>query len=107
MYTTIHNVTTPRGIRAYIYTRLFYNTHIASTYVSTIAQVIHSKCILLASADVCFSGIDFQCSSQHVHNVNHTAQVYNALYTYCGRYTGFQSRDVQSTQSIYSLYSLY
>ena len=54
-----------------------------------------------------YSGIDFQCSSQHVHNVNHTAQVYNALYTYCGRYTGFQSRDIQSTQSIYSLYSLY
>ena len=31
----------------------------------------------------------------------------NVLYTYCGRYAGFQSRDVQSTQSIYSLYSLY
>ena len=50
-----------------------------------------------------YSGIDFQYSSQHVHNVNHTAQVYNynALYSYCGGCAGFQSKDVQSTQSIY------
>ena len=48
-----------------------------------------------------YSGIDFQYSSQHDHNVNHTAQVYNALYSYCGGCAGFQSKDVQSTQSIY------
>ena len=36
----------------------------------------------LAPMYVEYSGIDFQCSSQHVHNVNHTVQVYNALYSY-------------------------
>ena len=48
-----------------------------------------------------YSGIDFQCSSQDDHNVNHTAQVYNALYSYWCGCAGFQSKDVQSTQSIY------
>ena len=36
------------------------------------------------------------------HNVSHTAQVYNVLYTYCGGCAGFQSKD-----SLHSLYSLY
>ena len=36
------------------------------------------------------------------HNVNHTAQVYNVLYKYCGGCAGFQSKD-----SLHSLYSLY
>ena len=43
----------------------------------------------LAPMYVEYSGIDFQYSSQHVHNVSHTAQVYNALYTYCGGCAGF------------------
>ena len=55
----------------------------------------------LAPMYVEYSGIDFQYSSQHVHNVSHTAQVYNALYSYCGGCAGFQSKDVQFTQSIY------
>ena len=55
----------------------------------------------LAPMYVEYSDIDFQYSSQHDHNVNHTAQVYNALYSYCGGCAGFQSKDVQSTQSIY------
>ena len=46
------------------------------------------------------SDIDFQYSCQHVHNVNHTAQVYNALYSNCGGCAGYKSKDVQSTQSI-------
>ena len=33
------------------------------------------------------------------HNVSHTAQVYNVLYTYCGGCAGFQSK--------HSLHSLY
>ena len=36
------------------------------------------------------------------HNVCHTMQVYNVLYTYCGGCAGFQSKD-----SLHSLYSLY
>ena len=55
----------------------------------------------LALMYVAYSGIDFQYSSQHVHNVNHTVQVYNVLYTYCGGCAGFQRKDVQSTQYIY------
>ena len=55
----------------------------------------------LAPMYVEYSSIDFQYSSQHVHNVSHSAQVYNALYSYCGGCAGFQSKDVQSTQSIY------
>ena len=58
----------------------------------------------LAPMYVEYSGIDFQYSSQHVHNVSHTAQVYNALYSYCGGCAGFQSEDVQSTQSIYHIF---
>ena len=55
-----------------------------------------------------YSGIDFQYSSQYVHNVSHTAQMYNALCSYCGGCAGFQSKDVQSTQSIYYIvYSIY
>ena len=54
----------------------------------------------LAPMYVEYSGIDFQYSSQHVHNVNHTAQGCNALYSYCGGCAGFQSKDIQSTQSI-------
>ena len=72
-------------------------------------QVIHSNVSYwLAPMYVEYSGIDFQYSSQHVHNVSHTAQVYNALYSYCGGCAGFQSKDVQSTQSIYYIvYSIY
>ena len=33
------------------------------------------------------------------HNVSHSAQVYNLLYTYCGGCAGFLSKD-----SLYSLY---
>ena len=56
----------------------------------------------LAPMCVEYSGIDFQYSSQHVHNVSHTAQVYNALYTYCGGCAGFTLYSVQCT--LYSLY---
>ena len=56
----------------------------------------------LAPMYVEYSGIDFQYSSQHDHNVNHTAQVYNALYSYCGGCAGFQSKDVHCT--VYTVY---
>ena len=56
----------------------------------------------LAPMYVEYSGIQY--SSQHVHNVSHTAQVYNALYTYCGGCACFQSKDVRCTQSTQSIY---
>ena len=58
----------------------------------------------LAPMYVEYSGIDFQYSSQHVHNVSHTAQVYNALYTYCGGCAGFTLYSVHSIVYICVVY---
>ena len=58
----------------------------------------------LALMYVEYSGIDFQYSSQHVHNVSHTAQVYNALYTYRDGCAGFTLYSVHSTIYIYVVY---
>ena len=98
---TIHNVNYSAQVYASTNADLGAYAHRNIIAIYGNFQEIHSKCILLASADVRFSGIAFQYSSQHVHNVSHTAQVYNALYSYCGGCAGFQSKDVQSTQSIY------
>ena len=54
----------------------------------------------LAPMYVEYSGIDFQYSSQHVHNVNHTEQVYNALYSFVVDVLAFKVK-------MYSLHSLY
>ena len=58
----------------------------------------------LAPMYVEYSGIDIQYSSQHVHNVSHTAQVYNALYSYCGGCAGFTLYSVHSTVYTYVVY---
>ena len=58
----------------------------------------------LAPMYVEYSGIDFQYSSQHVHNVSHTAQAYNALYTYCGGCAGFTLYSVHSIVYICVVY---
>ena len=90
---------------------------ISYPYMVIFRRYIASVSYWLAPMYVEYSGIDFQYSSQHVHNVSHTAQVYNALYTYCGGCAGFTLYSVHSIVYIcvvyiiyiyiYSLYSLY
>ena len=77
---------------------------ISYSYMATFRSYTASASYWLAPMYVEYSGIDFQYSSQHVHNVSHTAPVYNALYTYCG---GCASKvKMYAVHSLHSLYTI-